>query len=126
MSGYWLAFLFDVSIAGSIATVTLLVFGLVFMVVPNRGLIAIARRRSRQKWEFAQAMLVIHLFNHEGLPEAEAESEIAHLHEHLRWDPAFATQVVKYALNNRCVLQKETQLTLTQQGRTIAQQALVQ
>ena len=126
ISGYWLAFLFDVSIAGSIATVTLLVFGLIFMVVPNRGLIAIALRRSRQKWEFAQTMLVIHLFNHEGLPEAEAESEIAHLHEHLRWDPTFATQVVRYALNNHCVLQKETQLTLTQQGRTIAQQALVQ
>jgi manganese/zinc/iron transport system permease protein len=124
--GYWLAYLFDVSIAGAIATMTLLVFGLVFLVVPNRGVIAIARRHARQKWEFAQIMLVIHLLNHEGLPEAEAESEITHLHEHLRWDPAFANQVVRYALNNRCVSQKETQLILTEQGRTIAQQALVQ
>ena len=126
VSGYWLAYLFDVSIAGAIATMTLLVFGLVFLFVPHRGLIAIARRRARQKWEFAQTMLVIHLFNHEGLPEAEAESEIVHLHEHLRWDPAFAAQVVKYALNNRCVSQEETQLTLTERGRTVAQQALVQ
>ena len=126
VSGYWLAYLFDVSIAGAIATMTLHVFGLVFLAAPNRGLIAIARRRTRQKWEFAQTMLVIHLFNHEGLPEAEAESEIAHLHEHLRWDPAFAAQVVKYALNNRCVSQEETQLTLTERGRTVAQQALVQ
>lgn len=126
VSGYWLAYLFDVSIAGAIATMTLLVFGLVFLVVPNRGLIAIAHRRTRQKWEFAQTMLVIHLFNHEGLPEAEAESEIAHLHEHLRWEPSFATQVVKYALNNRCVSQEETQLMLTERGRTVAQQALVQ
>lgn len=126
VSGYWLAYLFDVSIAGAIATMTLVVFGLIFLAVPNRGLIAIARRRTRQKWEFAQTMLVIHLFNHEGLPEAEAESEVVHLHEHLRWDPAFAAQVVKYALNNRCVLQEETQLTLTERGRTVAQQALVQ
>ncbi|CAI8029790.1 Zinc transport system membrane protein TroD [Geodia barretti] len=126
VSGYWVAYLFDVSIAGSIATMTLLVFGLVFLVVPSRGLIAIARRRTRQKWEFAQTMLVIHLFNHEGLPEAEAESEIAHLHEHLRWDPEFATHVVKYALNNRCVSQEETLLTLTEHGRAVAQQALVQ
>ena len=78
-------------------------------------------------------MLVIHLFNHEGLPEAEVESEIAHLHEHLRWDPAFATQVVKYALNNQCVSlvggisnPEKTQLTLTEHGRAVAQQALVQ
>ena len=126
ISGYWLASLFDVSIAGAIATMTLFIFGLIFLVVPKRGLIAIARRRARQKWEFAQTMLVIHLFNHEGLPEAEAESAMVHLHEHLSWDPTFTTQVVKYALNNRYVSQEETQLTLTERGRTIAQQALVQ
>ena len=126
VSGYWLAFLFDVSIAGAIATMTLLIFGFVFLVTPNRGLIAIARRHARQKWEFAQTMLVIHLFNHEGLPEAEAESAVADLHEHLSWDPDFTTQVVRYALNNRCVSRDKTQLTLTEQGRAIAQQALVQ
>ena len=126
VTGYWIAFLFDVSIAGSIATMTLLIFVLVFLVVPNRGLIAIARRHARQKWEFAQTMLVIHLFNHEGLPEAEAESAIVDLHEHLSWDPGFTTQVVKYALNNRCVSRKETQLALTEHGRAVAQQALVQ
>ena len=126
VSGYWLAHLFDVSIAGAIATMTLLVFGLIFLCVPNRGLIAIARRHARQRWEFAQTMLVIHLLNHEGLPEAEEESAIANLHEHLSWDPMFAHQVVRYALNNRCVLQEETQLVLTEHGRSVAQQALVQ
>ncbi len=126
VSGYWLAHLFDVSIAGAIATMTLLVFGLIFLCVPNRGLIAIARRHARQRWEFAQTMLVIHLLNHEGLPEAEEESAIANLHEHLSWDPTFAHQVVRYALNNRCVSQEETQLVLTEQGRSIARQALVQ
>ena len=126
VTGYWIAFLFDVSIAGSIATMTLLIFLSVFLVVPNRGLIAIARRHARQKWEFAQTMLVIHLFNHEGLPEAEAESAIADLHEHLSWEPDFTTQVVKYALNNRCVSRKEAQLALTEHGRAVAQQALVQ
>ena len=126
VSGYWLAHLFDVSIAGAIATMTLLVFGLIFLCVPNRGLIAIARRHARQRWEFAQTMLVIHLLNHEGLPEAEEESAIANLHEHLSWDPTFAHQVVRYALNNRCVLQEETQLVLTERGRSMARQALVQ
>ena len=126
VGGYWLASVFDVSIAGAIATTMLLTFGLVFLTVPNRGLIAIARRHAHQKWEFAQTMLVIHLFNHEGLPEAEAESAIADLHEHLSWEQGFTTQVVKYALNNRCVSREETQLALTEQGRAIAQQALVE
>lgn len=126
VSGYWVAYLLDVSIAGAIATVTLLVFVAVFLLVPNRGVIAIARRRTRQKWEFAQTMLVIHLFNHEGLPEAAVESEVAHLHEHLQWEPTFAARVVQYALNNRCVFREKTQLALTEHGRTVAQQALVQ
>ncbi len=126
VSGYWLAYLFDVSIAGAIATMTLLIFGLVFLIVPNRGLIAIARRHARQRWEFAQTMLVIHLLNHEGLPEAEEESALANLHEHLSWDPAFANRVVKIALHNRCVTQQETQLVLTERGRSIARQTLVQ
>ena len=124
VTGYWIAYIFDVSIAGVIATVTFLVFGLIFMIVPSRGLIAVARRHIRQKWEFAQTMLVIHLFNHEGLPEAQAESEIAHLYEHLRWEPTFASQVVKYALNNRYVLQKAAQLTLTDRGRDAPSHAI--
>ena len=124
--GYWIAYLSNVSIAGAIATMTLIVFVLVFMIVPNRGLIAIARRHIRQKWEFAQTMLVIHLFNHEGLPEAQAESEIAHLFEHLQWEPTFASCVVKYALNNRYVSQNASQLMLTDRGRAIAQRELVQ
>lgn len=124
--GYWLAYITNVSIAGAIASVTFLVFVVVFMIVPNRGIIAIARRHIRQKWEFAQTMLVIHLFNHEGLPEAQEESEIAHLHEHLQWEPSFASRVVKFALNNRYVSQESAQLTLTERGRAIAQKALVQ
>lgn len=124
--GYLLAYQFDGSIAGTIASVTFLAFMLVFFLVPNRGLLSIARRHLRQKWEFAQTMLVIHLLNHEGLPEAVDESEITHLHEHLQWEPSFASKVVRYALNNRCVSQNDTQLTLTDLGRSIAEQALVQ
>ena len=126
VSGYWLALLFDVSIAGAIATTTLLMFGITFLVVPRRGVIAIARRRHRQKLDFAQTMLVIHLLNHEGLPEAEQESQVSHLQEHLRWEPPFATQIVRYALENRCISQENGQLALTERGRGIAQAALVQ
>ena len=126
VGGYYIAYILDVSIAGTISTLTFIVFGLIFLIVPKRGLIAIALRHLRQKWEFAQTMLVIHLLNHEGLPEAHEESEIAHLHEHLQWEPTFASRVVRYALNNRYVSQQATQLSLTDRGRTIARKALVQ
>ena len=63
------------SIAGSMATMAGVVFGAAFLLAPERGLVAIARRRARQRWEFAQTMLAIHLLNHEGQPEAAVESE---------------------------------------------------
>jgi manganese/zinc/iron transport system permease protein len=125
ISGYWLAHVLDASIAGSMATMTGLLFGMVFLLAPERGLIALAARRRRQRWEFAQAMLAIHLFNHEGKPEAEQENRFDHLNEHLRWDTAFASQVVRRAARRGIIEQHNGHLVLTPEGRQLAQQAMV-
>ena len=74
LAGYWLAYALDASIAGAMATMTGVAFALAWLFAPGRGLVAAARRRARQKLEFAQTMLTIHLANHEGLPEAEVET----------------------------------------------------
>ena len=66
LAGYWLAYALDASIAGAMATMTGVAFGLALLLAPDRGLLAAARRRARQKLEFAQTMLAIHLANHEG------------------------------------------------------------
>ena len=73
ISGYWLAALLDASIAGAMVTMAGVVFGLVYLLAPDRGLIAQLRYRSRQRWEFAQTMLAIHLLNHDGQAEADPE-----------------------------------------------------
>src|SRR5436190_23244523 len=51
VSGYWLAHWLDASIAGAIATMTGLCFGLTFILAPGRGLVALVLRRRRQRWE---------------------------------------------------------------------------
>src|SRR3712207_2202759 len=61
------------------ATAAGVLFTLAFLFAPGRGLLARARRRARQRWEFPQAMLAIHLLNHEGRPEAATENRIEHL-----------------------------------------------
>jgi len=125
ISGYWLAHLLDASIAGSMATMAGVLFGLTFLLAPERGLIAIARRRARQRWEFAQTMLAIHLLNHEGLPEADEEYGLAHMYEHMRWEPAFASQVVKQAERRGTLFILDGRLALTDRGREIARRAIV-
>ncbi|HEU0016331.1 MAG TPA: metal ABC transporter permease [Longimicrobium sp.] len=123
LAGYWMSYLLDVSIAGSMATMTGVAFGLVFLFAPDRGLLAIARRRARQRWEFAQAMLAIHLLNHEQAPDADEESREAHLHEHLRWQPDFARAVVRRAEGGGLLTRTDgDRLLLTEQGRTVARE----
>jgi manganese/zinc/iron transport system permease protein len=125
LAGYWMSYLFDVSIAGSMATMTGVVFLLVFLLAPERGVLAMARRRARQRWEFAQTMLAIHLMNHEASPDAQQENREAHLHEHLRWDPEFARRVVRGAERTGIVRREGgDELALTERGRTAAREAV--
>jgi manganese/zinc/iron transport system permease protein len=125
VSGYWLARALDANIGGSMATMTGVFFGLTVLLAPERGLLAGARRRLRQRWEFAQAMLAIHLLHHEGLPEAGRENRVEHLHEHLRWSAAFAARLVRYAERRGVVQCDEGGLTLTDEGRRLAREAVV-
>ena len=89
ISGYWLAHWLDASIAGAMATMGGVFFLLTFLFAPARGLIAIARQRVHQRWQFAQTMLTIHLLNHEESPEAQQERRIEHLDEHFSLDSFF-------------------------------------
>ncbi len=125
VGGYWLAYALDASIAGSMATMVGILFVLALLLAPDRGLIAVARRRARQRWEFAQTMLLIHLFHHEGTPEEARESRIEHMHEHMRWEPDFALRLVRRAERAGAITVHDGHLSLTERGRESAREAMV-
>lgn len=122
--GYWVAYLIDTSIAGAMAMTIGGVFLVALFLSPDQGVLAGARRRVRQQWEFAQTMLVIHLFNHEGLPEEEVESRAAHLHEHLHWSPERVREVVDRARAGGLVVEANGLLDLTDAGRARAAEGI--
>lgn len=124
IGGYWLAHALDASIAGSMATAAGALFALAFLFAPGRGVVAGARRRARQRWEFPQTMLAIHLLNHEGRPEAAVENRLGHLEEHLGWNPSFAAQVVERAERRGLLRTDGAILALTERGRAGARDAL--
>ena len=124
VGGYWLARGLDASIAGSMATVVGLVFGSVFLLAPERGLLALRRRRVQQRWAFAEQMLAIHLLHHEGLPEEDRENRARHLQEHLRWKAAFAGEVVRRARRDGYITADADRLRLTDRGRDLARRAM--
>lgn len=123
--GYALARWLDASIAGAMATAAGLLFLATWTLAPDRGLIAQARRARRQKFQFAEQMLLIHLLHHEGTPEALREARPEHLHEHIAWTPAFAREVVAYARRNGVVERDNGHLILTEKGRVLAREAMV-
>lgn len=125
VAGYWLARWMDGSIAGAMATMVGADFLLAFLLAPGRGLLARARRRRRQRGEFARAMLAIHLLHHEGSPEAASECRVDHLPEHLRWSPDRAARVIRAAAKEELILVSgEGELALTERGRERARTAL--
>lgn len=122
--GFWMARLFDASIAGSMAAILGLLFLGVFLFAPDRGIVALARRRRTQRWSFAQTALTIHLLNHQGAPEEAEECSVEHLHAHLRWDPQFAQRVVRQSERAGYIERQNGHLTLTPEGRAHAAQAI--
>jgi len=102
-----------------------LIFLFVFLIAPDQGLIANILRRFRQKWEFAEQMLVIHLSNHEGMPSAANESRVDHLHEHISWKPDFAQKVVDLAIKNENIRLDGPRMVLSDAGRALAQESKI-
>ena len=115
--GFWIATYLNANIAGSMAIVCGICFFLVFVFSPSRGLVALKIKRVKQKWEFSQNLLLVHLFNHEDSENYDEESKIDHLHKHMLWQPNFGTKVVSMAQKNGDLIIQGENLFLTQNGR---------
>jgi manganese/zinc/iron transport system permease protein len=124
IAGYWVAAVLDLSIAGCMATMTGVFFTLVFLFAPHRGIVAIARRQTHQKWDFASRLLSVHLLQHELTPEDTYERELRQLEEHFMWERTWAEKVVKYAIRHDLIVKKDGLLYLSDYGRRIATDAV--
>lgn len=115
--GYQAAVLLDVSIAGSMAVVTGLVFLAVFIFAPHRGLIHSFLKRKNQKIEFAKMTLLFHLHNHEGGEDERAECGADTIPNHLHWSDSFAGKILTLLEREKSVVLSEGLVKLTEQGR---------
>ena len=125
LSGYWVAHLFDVSIAGSMASMVGVAFICTLFLAPHRGILSVLYTQRMQKLFFASKMLTIHLANHEGTPEEATESSVDHLEDHLTWSHTFANRVIAFAAQKGYIRKQEQNLVLTEQGRELANEAIV-
>jgi len=115
--GYQVATLLDVSIAGSMAVVTGLVFLLVFVFAPYRGLISSLLQRRKQKLEFAKMALLFHLYNHSGSKEEVTECSLDTIHAHLHWESAHTVKMIHSLEKGGYVQIFSGLVKLTEKGR---------
>ncbi|CAK7034216.1 metal ABC transporter permease [Tissierella sp.] len=118
--GYQLASILDVSIAGSMALMTGIVFLLVFIFSPRRGLLTTINRRKRQRIEFAGKSLMFHLYNHEGKEDEDLESGIHTIEKHLQWNEQFLKSIIKELKGKEKIYVEDGIIKLTESGREYA------
>lgn len=112
--GYQIAALLDVSIAGCMAVTTGLIFAVVFIFAPRRGLLAVLSLKKRQQNDFAQYTLLAHLSSHADTPEKNVRTAVA---ARLYWsEKKLAAATEACAAAKRIAVSGEL-LTITPQGK---------
>jgi len=118
--GYWVAYWLDASISGSMTTVLGLIFLIVYLFAPDKGLIAVLYRQKRQRTEVSLLTFLLHLNNH----NEESERHLNHLQEHINWQRVRSKTVVELALKNNMIVIDQDIVTLTKKGKEFTDQAL--
>lgn len=118
--GYWIAHALDASIAGSIATTLGILFLIVYLVAPEKGLFSVLYRQKRQRIEVSLITFLLHLNRH----EEESERHINHLQEHIDWHKIQAQKVLDLALKNNLIEVDNNVVSLTEKGLTFAEKSI--
>lgn len=117
--GTVIAFRYDVSISGMIATCLGVAF-VISLVFAPRGMVMGAWRRGRVRQYVAAKTLTIHLVAHEETAESESESRIDHLATEFGWAAGWAHRIVQFGLREGWWEIQNQTLRLTPAGRAAA------
>ncbi len=120
IAGYWMAHLLDASISGSMTTMLGLVFLMVYLFAPNKGIIAVMYRQRQQRTEVSLLTFLLHLNNH----TEESERHINHLNEHINWQKVRSRTVLELAQKNNMITISNSIVTLTKKGKEFTDLAL--
>ena len=120
IAGYWAANYLDASIAGSIATMLGLVFLLIYLFAPSKGLIAVLYRDKQQQIEVSLITFILHLKNHK---EVE-ERHVNHLNEHINWQKVRSKTVLNLGLKNNLFTIDNNIVSLTEKGNQFTTKAI--
>ena len=115
--GFYAAYLYDLSIAGTIAVINGMIFFLVFIFEPRNGIIRKIINEKRKRNEFAEVTMMLHLINHENTDRECTECNIQKINEHLCYAKNKFEKVLKDILNKDFVYIENDIIKVTENGR---------
>lgn len=121
--GFQLAYALDVSISGMIATISGILFFLIFLCSPKEGLLFSCVRRRKQQVDFAKMNLLFHVGAHENTPDFARENGMSTISNHLYWDRKKINYITSLLLKEEKLELRDDILFLTETGRETSQQA---
>jgi manganese/zinc/iron transport system permease protein len=95
LTGYFAAHALDVSIMGSIVTAIGVLTALTIVFAPSRGLIATAYNERMAQNEFSVSILLVHLWQHEILGDADMENNKHAISTHLNWKDQYVNLIIE-------------------------------
>lgn len=120
ITGYWAANYLDASIAGSIATMLGIVFLMVYLFAPSKGLFAVLYREKQQRIEVSLITFILHLKNHHEV----VERNVNHLNEHINWQKVRSKTVLNLGLKNNLFTIENGIVSLTEKGNKFTTRAI--
>lgn len=120
ITGYWFAHWLDASIAGSITTMLGVIFFIVYLFAPSKGIIAVLYREKQQRTEVSLLTFLLHLKNH----NEENERHVNHLNEHINWQKVRSKTVLDLALKNNMIEINNRIVSLTEKGDAFTSKAI--
>jgi manganese/zinc/iron transport system permease protein len=120
--GYAGAAALDASIAGSMATVAGLFFGMALVAAPERGLLATWRRQRQHTARFSAKLLVAHLA-HPSTPPVPLADAPSRLHDRFGWTPKHTRSVISDMRARGVLTVHNGRLACTEAGQQLADEA---
>ena len=115
--GFYCAYIYDLSIAGTIAVVNGIIFFLVFIFEPRNGIIRKIVNESRKRTEFAEVTMLLNIINHENTENEKVECNISKINEHLCYAKNKFEKVLKSIINKKLAYIDNDIIKVTDMGR---------
>lgn len=110
------AFYFDVSIAGSIATVMGIMMTGTVIFAPRVGMFAKYREARKLRRHYGESMMLMHIYTHANTAVAHIENGVGTIHEHLNWAPEFLHKTAQSLIKQGALVIEDSTYVLTAKG----------